>query len=277
MTTENPMGDLAAAVCAVMAEVGYIQKTGENQRDRYKYASDADLLRAIQPAMAKAGLCLLPVAVEWTRATHERQSGGPMDKAEAIVTYRLIHSGGGSVDLRTAGCGTDTLDKAVYKAMTGAYKYVLRQTFAIPLGNDPDEAEEERPASRPKPAPARAPKPETARDAPGAAVATSGAKPDARHGGGAPSATTSAVESGRKHDPSWEADRARFCADLLSIGWDYDVIAGYCEWRKRGRPSTMPRESRSKLLVYIQTEKGSADLGQYFDHLEAAKAAAEVL
>lgn len=36
------------------------------------------------------------------------------------------------------GEGMDTGDKAIYKAITGAQKYVLMKTFLIPTGDDPE-------------------------------------------------------------------------------------------------------------------------------------------
>ena len=57
-------GELAKAVCQVMAEVSYIPQTGDNTFHRYKYATDADLLTVLQPAMAAAGLAMLPHKVK---------------------------------------------------------------------------------------------------------------------------------------------------------------------------------------------------------------------
>jgi hypothetical protein len=39
------------------------------------------------------------------------------------------------------GCGEDGADKAIPKAMTMAYKYLFRQAFALPTGDDPDATE----------------------------------------------------------------------------------------------------------------------------------------
>ena len=58
MSTAN----LATAICQVMAAVRYIPETGENKFHKYKYASDEDLLGALQPAMAAAGLALVPTS-----------------------------------------------------------------------------------------------------------------------------------------------------------------------------------------------------------------------
>jgi len=130
------MGKLAAAVCAVMSEVGHVQKTGHNSFSRYSYASDADLLRALQPSMAKHGLMMHPVRVERSDSTRKNAKGKEEDRCDLLVTYILTHTSGESIEIQSPGTGMDSLDKAPYKAMTGAYKYALRQLFAVPTGND---------------------------------------------------------------------------------------------------------------------------------------------
>ena len=37
-----------------------------------------------------------------------------------------------------SGSGTDTVDKGLYKAITGGIKYVLNTNFLIPTGDDPE-------------------------------------------------------------------------------------------------------------------------------------------
>jgi hypothetical protein len=82
----------------------------------------------------------------------------------AAVTYRLTHAPSGeSEDCQVLGEASDAGDKAAPKALTGAYKYFLRQTFLIETGDDPDRYtsadQEAAPANKPgpakKPVPAR--------------------------------------------------------------------------------------------------------------------------
>jgi hypothetical protein len=61
------------------------------------------------------------------------------------------------------GAGTDSGDKAPYKAMTGASKYAELLSFLIPTGDDPEKDEKpsrqrpEQPQRRPEPTPIRRP------------------------------------------------------------------------------------------------------------------------
>jgi len=55
-----------------------------------------------------------------------------------------------AVTIKVAGEGQDAGDKAPYKAMTGALKYALLQSFLLATGDDPEE-ERSRPTTQPEP------------------------------------------------------------------------------------------------------------------------------
>lgn len=209
---------LAAAVCAVMTEVGYVQKGSVNTHHRYRYASDADLLVKLQPAMASHGLCIFPSSVT-------RDDSNPMI-CHLIVTYTLMHSSGESVTIMAPGSGSATKgseDKAAYKAMTGAYKYALRQLFAVPTGDDPE-------------------KDETAADV------AAGRRAENAH-------QTEQRQS--EHHPSWEADRAKFCAALNDYG-GYDAAAAFTLSQGWGKPSAWASEQRAKFLADLRSNEAMA-------------------
>lgn len=138
MTTEATVGELVKAVNAVMADVGYVKATGRNTQQNYNYTSDEDLLKAIQPAMAAHGLALIPAAISEveTDAAYQTKTGGTMWRRAAIVTYNLAHTSGAVMPVTVYAEGCDTADKGAVKLMTAAYKYALRQAFAIPTGDD---------------------------------------------------------------------------------------------------------------------------------------------
>lgn len=131
-------GKILKAINAVMSEVGVIPKTGENDFHNYKYASEADVLKRLRPAMVKAGLILLPSVTkidpidEWGNTTIE-------------VSYTLAHVDGEvwPTPLVFGGCGGDRNkngvgDKGLYKAITGANKYMLFKLFQLETGDDPE-------------------------------------------------------------------------------------------------------------------------------------------
>ncbi len=129
--------NLTAAILQVMEAVPYVKPTGYNNFAKYAYASEDDLLSALKPAMAAAGLCILPVKCE---PVGQRTQG--KNAIQVLrMTFRLMHTSGECVDLECMGEGADTLDKASYKAMTGALKQALRQSFMIVTGLDAEKTQ----------------------------------------------------------------------------------------------------------------------------------------
>jgi hypothetical protein len=150
MSMDEGMKAITAAMQDVREKVGYVRKNGENTHFKYKFAGEADFLRAIRPAMVEAGLMMLP-----------QQRVVSTDAATGIVyveiAYTLAHKDGHIWPEKIVGIGTDTDrtkdgrdgGKAVYKALTGASKYALRHLFQIETGDDPEE--DRKPERVPKP------------------------------------------------------------------------------------------------------------------------------
>lgn len=131
---------IATALHAVMEACGYVQKTGKNAFHGYKYAGESDLLDKLRPAMVANGLLLLPSGKSVT---------GPDEHGNVTVAieYTLAHKDGDiwPEKLVAFGCGNDRAkngsvgDKGVYKALTGANKYLLFKLFQIETGDDPEQ------------------------------------------------------------------------------------------------------------------------------------------
>ena len=136
------MKNIITALNKVMDEAKYVQKNAENKFHGYKYASEAALLETLRPAMIKHGLILIPSV---NNASAIDEHGNTM----VSVEYTLAHvSGEIWPDKITAvGCGNDRArngtvgDKGVYKAITGANKYLLFKLFQIETGDDPEKEE----------------------------------------------------------------------------------------------------------------------------------------
>ena len=151
--TECPK--IAKALHEIMGKVSYVQKTGTNDFHKYKYAGEADLLAVLRPAMVEAGLMLLPSV----------QSLSPVDEhgnVAVLIDYTLVHKDGEvwPEKITAAGMGNDRAkngtvgDKGVYKAITGANKYVLFKLFQIETGNDPEmTSDHDNGSEKPAPAP----------------------------------------------------------------------------------------------------------------------------
>jgi hypothetical protein len=135
---------IAQALHEVMSKVSYVQKTGKNAFHGYKYAGEADLLEKLRPAMLEAGLLLIPSI----------KGVSPIDDhgvTTVQMEYTLIHKDGDiwPTVICAAGQGGDKNkngvgDKGLYKAITGANKYLLFKLFQIETGDDPENDAEER-------------------------------------------------------------------------------------------------------------------------------------
>ncbi len=144
----EPKSGVLIALHQVMEKVGYVQKKGENKFHHYKYASEADLLEVLRPAMVEAGLLLIPNVANLSAID---QYGN----TNVTVEYTLAHKDGEvwPEKITVIGTGNDKNskggvgDKGVYKAMTGANKYLLFKLFQIATGDDPETKE----AAEPKP------------------------------------------------------------------------------------------------------------------------------
>jgi len=148
MSQTETIGEITKAIAAVTGTVGPVAKTGENNHDRYKYASDYDLTRAVGPALAAQGLAIAPVAIDSSAYEAQTAKGNTERGVVMVVTWRVVHSSGEWLDIVTVGEGRDRGDKGSYKAMTGARKYALRLLFSLATT---DDAEEAGPAAPPRP------------------------------------------------------------------------------------------------------------------------------
>ena len=133
------MKNISAAIVAVINEVHAAPKTGrvQGRGSSYSYASDADLILAVRPEMAKHGLCLIPTKHEWVKSNTPPGKEGKSDVLLLLkCTWLLVHTSGESLTIETSGEGADRRDKSSYKAQTGALKYALRSIFLLPVLDD---------------------------------------------------------------------------------------------------------------------------------------------
>jgi hypothetical protein len=147
--------ELAKAIISVMNEVAGIEKslTVGSGNSSYKGVSDKDVKRIIGNAMAKHGLCILPLDINaksqidrWEEVDQYSKSV-PKDMktkqsvfVEVETKYLLLHTSGESQTIAGYGHGVDSQDKSAGKATTYALKNALLYTFMIPTG-DIDDAD----------------------------------------------------------------------------------------------------------------------------------------
>ena len=138
----GPAKTLAEAMSRIYADGGrYVQKTGQMQGvARYSYAREGDFIAAIRPLMETHGVTVRPVNyVIVSNDVFERKNGGSAYRVVVLATFEFLHTSGDKATAQAVGEGQDSGDKAFNKAMTAAFKYVLRQSFCVETGDDPDD------------------------------------------------------------------------------------------------------------------------------------------
>ena len=121
----------------VRRRLGYVQKRGHNERHNYSYVTAADLAGSVGDILAELGVVVIPqlqsISTETPRSSSDRI-------ARVVMNYRFVDARSGEeLSVRVAGEGADAGDKAPYKAMTGALKYALLQSFLLSTGDDPED------------------------------------------------------------------------------------------------------------------------------------------
>jgi ERF superfamily len=136
-------------IWAVMGEVDFVAKDGKVQSNQtnYKYASEAAIKEAVHPALVKHRLLFFPYrseVVERHAETTKNKFGEERTQTRTTVKlcYRFldIDTGYGE-EGEIHGDGQDGGDKGIYKAFTGAFKYVFHMGLVIPTGDDPERQE----------------------------------------------------------------------------------------------------------------------------------------
>jgi len=132
--------NLRQKLAEVRRRIGYIQKRGFNERNNYSYVTAADLAGAVGDILAELGVVIVP---RLESITYEPNPGGRTEVARAaqvVMAYTFTDvDTGDEITTKVAGQGLDAGDKAPYKAMTGALKYALLQSFLLATGDDPED------------------------------------------------------------------------------------------------------------------------------------------
>jgi hypothetical protein len=122
---------------AAYESVGYIQKTGKVSfgRTEYNYAEEKDIVESVRNALREQGVFIF-------QSQSDSQVNGNITTTYHECLFVCTDTGGW-VKCRWQGTGQDSGDKGIYKAQTGANKYVLMKNLLIPTGDDPERYHEQ--------------------------------------------------------------------------------------------------------------------------------------
>lgn len=220
-TNAPDMSQLYAALVLAQSKCGFIKMTGRNREQGYDFASDEDIMKVIRPALSEAGLVAIPMTHTVTRSERQTARGGTMQIVDVVTEYLIAHTSGQSIVVQAIGCGQDTGDKAIYKAITGSLKYLYRAMFALPIGLDVEVTMLDQLA-----------KPKETKEEKAARQA--------------------------EHHPSWEAAKPGFMAAISKLGIGYDDLKAYLAAQQPPLkpPSQMHPTFRDKMLVRLSEPEG---------------------
>jgi ERF superfamily len=131
--------NLRQKLAEVRRRIGYIQKRGHNERFNYSYVTAADIAGSVGDILSELGVVVIPCL---ENITYESATGRGETTRMARVVMAYTFSDVDSdeeIVAKVAGQGLDSGDKAPYKAMTGALKYALLQSFLLATGDDPED------------------------------------------------------------------------------------------------------------------------------------------
>lgn len=137
------------SINAVMQDMGAVGKNSKNQTQGFMYRGIDAVMNALNPALTKNKVFVVPEVLEQTREERINSKGTTLIYSICKVRFTFYAEDGSSIQAVTIGEGMDSGDKATNKAMSIAMKYACFQVFCIPTEEmqDPDaESHEVKPA-----------------------------------------------------------------------------------------------------------------------------------
>lgn len=134
-----------------MKEIGAIGKNKRNSQGQgYMYRGVDDVMNALEPAMEKHGVFVVPEVLDQTREERTSKTGGNLLYSICKIRYSFYCEDGSNVQATVIGEAMDSGDKATNKAMSVAFKYACFQVFCIPTEEMQDPDATTPPPSSPK-------------------------------------------------------------------------------------------------------------------------------
>lgn len=127
----------------IMKEVKSMEKDGQNTFQNYSYLSETQVTLAMKKLLEKNGV-VFTHDTEFISITEVSPTSKGTKQFMTTIRVRYVFCDmdtGGYVSGGEIGQGVDSQDKGIYKAITGAVKYIFMKTFLIPTGDDPENDE----------------------------------------------------------------------------------------------------------------------------------------
>lgn len=125
-------GLIYEAISKTMKDIGAVGKNDTNQQQKFKYRGIDAVMNALNPAMIKNEIFVVPEILEQKREERTSKNGGLLIYSICTIRYKFYAKDGSFVEAVVIGEGMDSGDKATNKAMSIAFKYACFQVFCIP-------------------------------------------------------------------------------------------------------------------------------------------------
>lgn len=135
---------LFTKILNVVKKVEKIEKSGHNAHQKYDYATEEDLINAIRQLLLDNKLLITTDSeTKDVQKVYKYNTTGGIASETLITTVNTLHTfidteTGHTFVVKSTGSGADTLDKGVFKAITGSLKYFLNKNFMVPTEDDPE-------------------------------------------------------------------------------------------------------------------------------------------
>lgn len=153
MDTAIAGGEIFKAIPAIMGEINAVGKSKKSQQQGFMYRGVDDVMNAINPALVRHKVFIVPEVLEQKREDRQTARGASLIYSICKMRFLFCAEDGSRVEAVTVGEGMDSGDKATNKAMAIAFKYACFQVFCIPTEEmkDPDgESHDVRPGNSQK-------------------------------------------------------------------------------------------------------------------------------
>jgi len=141
MSATHEKKDIYESIQKVMEDIGAVGKDSVNKQQGFKFRGIDAVMNALQPALVKNHVFIVPEILDQTREERVTKGGAHMIYSICKIKYTFYAEDGSFIEAVTIGEGMDSGDKATNKAMAIAFKYACFQVFCIPTEEmkDPDE------------------------------------------------------------------------------------------------------------------------------------------
>jgi hypothetical protein len=127
-------------ILAVTADVKSFGKDSQNTQFNFKYASVEQVVAVISPVCVQHGIVLLFEADILPPATNINKNGQiQLAMVMGKLTAVNVDEPSDRIVVSLPAAGFDTLDKGIYKALSGARKYAIFSMFNLMTGSDDPE------------------------------------------------------------------------------------------------------------------------------------------